>query len=274
MTAHIKRKWIYLTAGLSALLLAPLGAGMAAPIAQCITGETKCDYDLLCAFKVELEEKMLLYKAFAGASTSAKDAKPAGSFQGLTYNKAAYDKALAAAKKANPQLTGADLAFAAYNQFVANQKAELGKQAAKYKQCKELGVMPNETLRGTWPGMVTSLPECDIGGPPTTKGGPPEPFYTFKPKHEGCQEMWEGDLGHETIHQDACYARGGKRLQTLQDYIDDDSNAYRYSVKHAVNQLEKMQEKCSADPKSAEFRDRAQQLIDQAKQYQAIKAAQ
>jgi hypothetical protein len=247
---------------------------MAAPISQCITDATKCDYELLCAFKVELEEKMLLYKMFASASTSAKDAKPPGSFQGLRYTSAGHDKALAAAKKAKPNLTGADLAFEAYNRFAATKKAELGKQAAKYKQCKELGVTPNETLRGTWPGMVTSLPECDIGGPPTTPGGPPEPFYTFKPKHQGCQEIWEGDLGHETIHQDACFARGGKRLQTLQDYIDDDTNAYRYSVKHAVGELEKMQEKCSADTMSEAFRMRAQQLIDQAKQYQAVKAAQ
>jgi hypothetical protein len=277
MTAHIKRKWIYLAAGLSALLLAPLGAGLAAPISQCIKDTTMCDYELLCAFKVELEEKMILYKYFASSSSYAKDAKaakPSTTFQGLSYNKAPHDAALAAAKKAKPSATGADLAFEAYNKFVASAKADLNRQAASYKQCKLLGVTPNETLRGTWSGMVTSLPECDIGGPPTTPGGPPVPFYMFKPMQQGCQEIWEGDLGHETIHQDACYARGGSRLQTLQQYIDDDTNAYRYSVQHAVNDLEKMQTKCSADPMSAPFRERAKELIDQAKRYQAVKAAQ
>jgi hypothetical protein len=276
MTAPIKRKWIYLTAGLSALLLAPLGAGLAAPIAQCITDTTMCDKDLLCAFKIELEEKMILYKHFASSSSYAKDAKaakPPTTFQGLGYDKAPYDAALAAAKKSKPGATGADLAFEAYNQFVKKSRADLDRQGAKYKQCTLLGVTPNEKLRGTWSGMVTSLPECEIGGPPTTPGGAPVPFYIFKPMHEGCQEIWESDLGHETVHQDACYARGGTRLQTLQQYIDDDMHAYRYSVESAVNNLKKMQVKCSSNPETAAFRQEAQKLIDQAKQYQAVKAA-
>ena len=271
MTARIKRKWIYLTAGLSALLLAPVGAGLAAPISQCIKDTTMCDYQLLCNFKVDLEEKMILYKRFAGSSSFARDAKPPGSFQGLTYNKTAHDAALAAAKKASPSATGAVLAFNAYNEFVKKSKADLDGQAASYKQCRPLGVTPN-ALRGTWTGMATSLPDCEIGGPPATPGGPVTPFYIYKPMHQGCQEIWEGDLGHETVHQDACYARGGTRLQTLQDYIDDDTHAYRYSVQHAVNNLKKMQVKCSSDPMSAAFRERAQQLIEQAAQYQAVKA--
>jgi hypothetical protein len=271
MTAHIKRKWIYVTAGLSALLLAPVAAGLAAPISQCIKDTTMCDYQLLCNFKVDLEEKMILYKMFAGSSSFARDAKPPGSFQGLTYNKAAHDAALAAAKRASPRATGADLAFNAYNEFVKKSKADLDGQAASYKQCEDLGVAPNE-LRGDWPGMATSLPDCAIGGPPTTPGGPVTPFYIYKPMHQGCQEIWEGDLGHETVHQDACYARGGTRLQTLQDYIDDDTHAYRYSVQHAVNNLKKMQVKCSTDPLKPAFRARAQQLIDETAQYQAVKA--
>lgn len=275
MTAHIKRKWIYLTAGLSALLLAPLGAGLAAPISQCIKSSTMCDYQLLCNFKVDLEEKIILYKMFAGSSSFAKaanKAKPPATFQGIPYNKAAYDAALVAGKAVNPRATGADLAFNAYNEFVKKSTADLDAQAASYKQCEDLGTAPNE-LRGTWKGMATSLPDCEIGGPPTTPGGPVTPFYIYKPMHQGCQEIWEGDLGHETVHQDACYARGGTRLQTLQDYIDDDTHAYRYSVQHAVNNLKKMQVKCSADPLRPAFRARAQQLIDEAAAYQAVQAA-
>lgn len=271
MTAHLKRKWIYVTAGLSALLLAPVGAGLAEPISQCITNATMCDKQLLCNFKVDLEEKMILYKMFASASSFARDAKSPATFQGLTYDKAAFDSALAAGKKVNPRATGADLAFNAYNEFVKKSKAKLDAQAASYKQCEDLGAAPNK-LRGTWTGMATSLPDCEIGGPPTTPGGPVTPFYIYKPMHEGCQEIWEGDLGHETVHQDACYARGGTRLQTLQDYIDDDTHAYRYSVQHAVNNLKKMQVKCSADPLKPAFRARAQQLIDEAAAYQAVKA--
>jgi hypothetical protein len=273
MTAHIKRKWIYITAGLSALLLAPVGAGLAAPISQCIQSTTMCDKELLCAFKIELEEKMILYKRFASSSSFAKDAKPPGSFQGLTYNSTLPKNALTAANKVTPKPTGADLAFEAYNQFVDASKADLDRQAAKYKQCTALGVTPNETLRGTWKGMATTLPDCEMGGPPTTKGGPVVPFYIFKPMHQGCQEIWESDVGHETVHQDACYNRGGTRLQTLQDYIDDDMHAYRYSVQSAVNNLKKMQVKCSTDPMTAEFREQAQKLIDEAAQYQAVKKA-
>jgi hypothetical protein len=272
MKPNTKRKWIYITAGLSAFLLAPVGAALSAPIAQCITDMTMCDKTLLCAFKIELEEKVLLYKTVAAASKGAKDAKPPGSFQGIRYDATLYNAALAEAKAVRPALTGNALASKAYRNFVAKMEAKRASEAARYKNCSLLGVTPDETRRGTWKGMETSRTDCSIYGTPPGDNDDPILLDKYKETHEGCEEVWESDLGHERVHQNACYLRKD-RMDTLQDYIDDDTNAYRYSVQHAVNDLEKMALKCSADPSTAMFRMRAEQLLNQAKQYQAVQAS-
>lgn len=275
MKPTIKRKWIYVTAGLSALLLAPLGAALSAPVEQCIKDTTMCDKTLLCAFKLELEEKVLLYKTVAAASTDAKDAsegKPPRTFQGLKYSSKLYDQALKEAKAVRPALTGNALASKAYRNFVAKMKALLPTKAAKYKDCSVLGIEPDETRRGTWDGMETSRSDCSIYGTPPGENDDPILLDKYKETHEGCEEVWESDLGHERVHQNACYLRKNK-TDTFQDYIDDDTNAYRYSVQHAINDLTKMQIKCSTDTSVAEFRMRADDLLNKAKAYQAIEAS-
>lgn len=269
MEPNTKRKWIYVTAGLSALLLAPVGAALSAPVAPCITKETKCDKTLLCAFKLELEEKVLLYKTVAAASS---DAKEAGTFQGIKYSSKLYDAALAEAQAVRPRLTGNALASKAYRNFVAKMRAKLPSKAAKFKDCSVLGIKPDETKRGTWDGMETSRSDCSIYGTPPGDNDDPILLDKYKETHEGCEEVWESDLGHERVHQNACYLRKNK-MDTFQDYIDDDTNAYRYSVQHAVNDLTKMQIKCSTDPSTAEFRQRASNLLTQAQRYQTIQAS-
>jgi hypothetical protein len=275
MKPNTKRKWIYVTAGLSALLLAPVGAVLSAPIAPCITRATMCDKTLLCAFKLELEEKVLLYKTVAAASSDAKNAnaaKPRGTFQGIRYSTTLYNAALAEAQAVRPRLTGNALASKAYRNFVAKMRAMLPTKEAKYEDCSVLGVEPDETRRGTWDGMETSRSDCSIYGTPPAGSDDPILLDKFKETNEGCEEVWESDLGHERVHQNACYLRRN-RMDTFQDYIDDDTNAYRYSVQHAVNDLTKMQIKCSTDPSTATFRQRADQLLKQAKQYQMIQAS-
>ena len=269
MKPNTKRSWIYVAAGLSALLLAPVGAALSAPIAQCIKDTTMCDKKLLCAFKIELEEKVLLYKTVAAAST---DTKQAGTLQGIKYSSQLYDQALREAKAVRPALTGNALASKAYRNVVAKMEAKRASEASRYKNCSLLGVTPDETLRGTWKGMETSRADCSIYGTPPGDNDDPILLDDYKKTHEGCEEVWESDLGHERVHQNACYARQN-RMDTLQDYIDDDTNAYRYSVQHAVNDLTKMSIKCSADPSTAMFRARADQLLNQAKQYQMIQAS-
>jgi hypothetical protein len=275
MKPNIKRKWIYVTAGLSALLLAPVGAALSALSAECITKATKCDKTLLCAFKIELEEKVLLYETVAAASSDAKatkDAKPSKRFQGIKYDATLYNAALAEAKAVRPALTGNALASKAYRNFVAKMEAKRKSEVARYKDCSVLGVTPDETRRGTWKGMETSRIDCSIYGTPPGDNDDPILLDKYKETHEGCQEVWESDLGHERVHQNACYLRKN-RMDTLQDYIDDDTNAYRYSVQHAINDLTKMALKCSADPSTAMFRQRANELLDKAKAYQTIEAS-
>jgi hypothetical protein len=275
MKPNTKRKWIYVTAGLSALLLAPVGAALSAPIEQCIKDTTMCDKTLLCAFKIELEEKVLLYKTVAAASTDAKEAakaKPPRKFQGIKYDATLYNAALAEAKAVRPALTGNALASRAYRNFVKRMEAKRASQAARYKNCSLLGVTPDETRRGTWSGMETSRTDCFIYGSPPAGSDDQVLLDDYKAMHQGCEEIWESDLGHERVHQNACYARRN-RMDTFQDYVDDDTNAYRYSVQHAVNDLTKMQIKCSTDPSTAMFRQRADQLLNQAKQYQMVQAS-
>jgi hypothetical protein len=269
MKPNTKRKWIFVTAGLSALLLAPVGAALSAPVAPCITKATTCDKTLLCAFKIELEEKVLLYETVAAASS---DAKKAGKFQGIRYSSKLYDAALKEAKAVRPALTGNALASRAYRIFVAKMDAKRESEASRYKDCSLLGVKPDETRRGTWKGMETSRIDCSIYGTPSGDDQDPILLDDFKAMHQGCQEVWESDLGHERVHQNACYLRKN-RMDTFQDYIDDDTNAYRYSVQHAINDLTRMQIKCSTDPSVAMFRQAADVLLKKATDYQTIQAS-
>jgi hypothetical protein len=268
MKPNTKRKWIYVTAGLSALLLAPVGAALSAPIAQCITKETKCDKTLLCAFKIELEEKVLLYETVAAASSDAK----AGALEGIKYSTKLYDAALKEAKAVRPALTGNALASKAYRIFVAKMDAKRESEIGRYKDCSLLGIKPDETRRGTWKGMETSRTDCSIYGTPSGDDQDPILLDEYKEKNQGCQEVWDSDVGHERVHQNACYLRKN-RMDTFQDYVDDDTNAYRYSVQRAINDLKKMQVKCSTDPSVAMFRQAADVLLKKATDYQTIQAS-
>ncbi len=268
-----KSKRLYVLAGLSALLLAPLGAALARP-EQCITDQTKCDYDLLCAFKVELAEKMILFQTFVANSPRTQAAKNS-SLNGVKYSGALYRAALAEAKKEDPTATGDDLAALAYSKFTKKVKAELDAQASKYKDCKSLGVTPKDSLRGTWTGMRTSKKDCTVYGDPPDDSQVGISLDDLKKSSQGCLEVWESDRGHEAVHEEVCRLRLANRNRpplTLQDYIDEDTEAYRYNVQHAANDLEQMQIRCTADPKADDFRKRADELLKKATQYQANKA--
>jgi len=269
-----KSKWLYLTAGLAALLLAPVGSALGQP-EQCITEKTKCDHDLLCAFKVELAEKMLLFKTFVENSPKTKAAKNR-TLNGIKYDGKLYDEALAEAKKEDPNASAGDLASLAYKKFAAKAKAKLDSQASKYKECKALSVTPDDDLRGTWTGMLTSKTDCTVYGPPP-KGSTAigVSLDSYKKMSEGCLEIWDSDRGHEAVHEEACRKRLAMKERpplTLQDYVDEDAEAYRFNVKHAINDLAQMQIKCTHDPDTDKFRKRADELLKKATQYQAQQA--
>jgi len=273
MNSNTKSKRLYLLAGLTALSLAPLGAALAKP-QQCITDQTKCDYDLLCAFKVELAEKMILFETFVANSPRTKAAR-GGTLDGVKYSGALYRAALAEATKEDPTAKGDDLAALAYSKFTKKVKKELDSQAGKYKDCKSLGVTPNDALRGTWTGMRTSKKDCTVYGDPPDDTQVGISLDDLKKASQGCLEVWESDRGHEAVHEELCRLRLANRNRpplTLQDYIDEDTEAYRYNVQHAANDLTQMQIRCTADPKTKDFRKRADELLRKAAQYQANKA--
>jgi hypothetical protein len=273
MKINTKSKRLYLAAGLSALLLAPISAALGRP-EQCIKDDTKCDYDLLCAFKVELAEKMILFKTFVANSPRTKAAKKS-TLNGVKYSGKLYTEALAEAKKEDPTASGDDLAALAYSKFTKKVRASLNAQAAKYQDCKSLGVTPNNALRGTWTGMRTSKKDCTVYGDPPNDSEIGISLDDLKKSSEGCLEVWESDRGHEAVHEDFCRRRLANRERpplTLQDYIDEDTEAYRYNVQHAANDLTQMQLRCTADPKTQDFRKRADDLLRKAAQYQANQA--
>ncbi|RYZ05634.1 MAG: hypothetical protein EOO73_19275 [Myxococcales bacterium] len=276
MKSNLKSKWIYVTAGLAALVLAPLGAALARPT-QCIKPETKCDYDLLCAFKVDLAEKILIYEAFIRNSPATQKA-PKQTRQGIKYSGKLYQAALAQAKKEDPSLSGEDLASATYQIFVSKVRESLGQQASKYKDCKSLGTTAKDQYVGSWSGMLTDKEDCNVYGSKLV-GNNVERLTVgdLKDASQGCLEMWDGDRGHEAIHQDACRARlanKGAPPQTFKSYVEEDAQAYRYSLEQSSNHLKRLQLLCTADPKAKEFRERADDLLKKAAQYQQNQASQ
>jgi hypothetical protein len=272
MKITTKSKRLYVVAGLAALLLAPVSAALSKPI-QCITDETKCNHDLLCAFKVELAEKLILFEAFVANSPTTKAAKGNTRF-GIRYSGALYDAALKEAKAEDPKATGDDLLSLAYAKFTKKVKEKL--DGSKYKDCKSLGVTPDDKLRGTWTGMLTSKKDCSVYGPaPKGSSEVGISLDDLKKASEGCLEVWESDRGHEAVHEAACrirLANKNRQPETLQSYIDEDTEAYRYNLQHAVNDLTQMQLRCTADPQAADFRKRADELLKKATQYQANQA--
>lgn len=275
MKLNKDRKWIYLVAGLSALALAPIGAALARPT-QCITDETTCDYDLLCAFKVDLAEKLLIYEAFVGNSPVTKKA-PRRTRQGVRYSGRLYDQALAEAQAEDPSATGEALASLAYGKFVNKVRRSLNQQASTYKDCSSLGTTAKDEYIGNWSGMLTDKVDCNVYGSKLV-GDTVERVTTddLKAASQGCLEMWDGDRGHESIHQNACYARLGNRnapAQTFQSYLEEDIQAYRYSVEQAAKGLEKLAILCTADTRAADFRRRADDLLKKAARYQQNQAS-
>jgi len=267
-----RSKWLYLTAGLAALLLAPVGNALGQP-EQCIKENEKCNYEVLCAFKIELAEKMLLFKTFVENSPKTKAAKKS-TLNGIKHSGKLYDEALAEAKKEDPKATAGDLASLAYNKFAAKAQAKLDSEASKYANCGS--ITPKAGLRGTWTGMRTSKTDCTVyGNPPKGSSEIGVSLDSYKKQSTGCLEVWDSDRGHEAVHEEACRKRLAMKERpplSLQDYIDEDTEAYRYNVQHAMNDLSQMQIRCTHDPKTNEFRKRADELLKKAAQYQAQQA--
>jgi hypothetical protein len=268
---NIKTKWLYVAAALSALLLVPIGAVLATPI-PCITDGTGCNKDVLCAFKIDLAEKIILYKANLASSPSTQGATNRRA-QGVTRNATLYNASLSEAKRENPTASAEDLAVEAYKKFALKLRAKLNMEASRYKDCTSLQVQPNDDLRGTWIGMGTDQSDCNVYG---TIGTPEHPqnvtLDTLLDQSSGCREFYDSDRKHEGIHEGFCQGRKKVEnplppLRDLGGYIDEDIEAYRESMQQAGNDLQRLQIQCSADPNLDEYRQRADELLNQLKQY-------
>jgi len=234
-----QKRSLYLLAGLSALVLAPLGIALGRPT-PCITLPKKCDYDLLCAFKIEVQEKLLLYKTYS------------------------------AAKRAGPNLEEGDAAQEKYDALSA-QASDRVVEAAKNADCSALGVTPKPELRGNWSGMNTNRSDCFSYV--TFGRGESKETYTpdsAKEKATGCLELWDSDMGHERVHKQLCLERSLSKDNpptTFGSLIQEDISAYRYSLQAAADALYIMQIRCTADKNADAFRKRADKLLDELKRY-------
>ena len=268
---NMKTKWLYVVAALSALILVPIGAALARPM-PCITEERGCDKEVLCAFKIDLAEKILLYKANLANSPTTKRARN-GTRQGVKYDGALYNASLAEAKREDPTASAEDLAVEAYKKFALKLRAKLDMEASKYKDCTSLGVQPKDELRGTWSGMGTDQSDCNVYG--TIGIGNNAKNVTLDSlldQSSGCREFYDSDRKHEGIHEGFCNGRHRVKdplppLRDLGGYIDEDIEAYRESMQQAGNDLQRLQIQCSTDPNLDEYRKRADQLLNQLQQY-------
>ena len=265
----MKTKWLHVGAALSALVLVPIGAVLARPM-PCITEARGCDKDVLCAFKVDLAEKILLYKANLAASPSgAKNRK----LQRVTADDTLYKAALKEAMMEDRTARDGDLAILAYNKFASKLREKLNREASRYKDCTSLGVQPNDDLRGRWLGMGTAQSDCNVYGTIGTVEHPQNvTLDTLLDQSSGCREFYDSDRKHEGIHEGFCQGRKRVKdplpaLKDLGGYIDEDIEAYRMSMQQDGNDLQRLQIQCSADPGLDEYRKRADDLLNELKQY-------
>jgi hypothetical protein len=270
-TPNMKTRWLHVSAALSALILVPIGAVLARPM-PCITEDRGCDKDVLCAFKVDLAEKILLYKTNLASSPSINGAKNRAR-QRVPASNTLYNAALTEANRENRGASAEDIAVEAYKKFALKLRAKLNMEASRYKDCTSLQVQPNDDLRGTWIGMGTAQSDCNVYG---TIGTPENPEHvtldTLLDQSGGCREFYDSDRKHEGIHQGFCRGRQKAEnplppLRSLGDYIDEDIEAYRESMQQAGNDLQRLQIQCSADPDLDEYRSRADELLNELKQY-------
>lgn len=250
-----------------AVTLLPFGVASAVT-KQCINDEDPCNPALLCSFEADLAGKVATYQAYLRNSQVNKNSKTKKR-EGIRYQGDLYDAALAEAKEKNPNASAAAQRRAAANLFNDNLRASLKDKVPQYKACGIPDVELDDSALPTWDGMHTSE-DCNVYG--DTEDGSVL-LDDLKQDTGACLEFFERDVGHEKIHQTRCEER--KKNPSPDDpyeidqAIEEEIEAYSYSVKRAAADVQLLALKCSIDPALKTRRARAAALSKQLAAYKA-----
>jgi hypothetical protein len=235
-----------------------LSSGVAAAVAeQCIDPTKKeCkegDLKLYCNFKSMLNQRTATYQEHL-RNTQATLKSPGQTREGIRYDGIIYKAALAEAIKNNAGKAQTEInaiALAAFNRKV---REKLDKQADNFDDCGVPGIAPIESKRPTWAGMHTSDEDCSIYGDIPKVGGKKGEVETIflsdlKQKTTACLEFFDMDKGHEQIHEERCRKtdKDVRANEPLSTSLEEELDAYRYSVAKTQNDVNRLFMRCSAD---------------------------
>ncbi len=210
---------------LAALMVKTALAGPA-----CIKEKNPCDPTLLCTFKTEWQSKAHLYAYYASNDVRRKGKKR--THDGIRWNGALYEAAMAEARAMNPNASATEIKQkaasifqekirqAAYDSFV-NPPCELGAQPDLSRITKK-GYM----------GMYTLSKDCSIWV--NHYAAPIDPKVYGK-TDTVCEEFYNKDYAHEQVHQKICQKakkRGEtEHRDTINEMIREEMKSYRHSMK-------------------------------------------
>ncbi len=249
------------------LTLLPFGVAMAVP-KQCINAKDPCNPSLLCSFEADLAAKVATYQALlANSQQTRKQGNQRR--EGIRYNGRLYNAALKEARTKYADDSDAVQREQAANIFNTKLRQQLAPKLPQFMKCSVEGVRADKSVLPSWDGMHTSE-DCNIYG---DVGEDSVLLSDLKKNTEACQEFFDRDVGHENIHQKRCYERGRKppaeNPDGIDQHIEGEIEAYRYSIQRASNDVALLGEKCSVDPNLKTRRERAKALSNHLKKFKA-----
>jgi hypothetical protein len=249
------------------LTLLPFGVAAAVP-KQCINQKDQCNPSLLCSFEADLAAKIATYQALLANSQQTRTARNK-TRDGIRYNGRLYDAALAEAEEKYKDESEAVQREQVANIFNTKLREHLLPKLPKFMSCSVDGIEADKSILPSWDGMHTS-DDCNIYGDVGEKS---VLLSDLKKDTVACQEFFERDVGHEQIHQERCYQRGrkpaGDSPDGIDEHIEEEIDAYRYSIQRGSNDVKLLGQKCSVDPNLKTRRARAKALANNLKLFKA-----
>ncbi len=250
-----------------AITLLPFGVASAVA-KQCINQGDPCNPALLCSFEADLAGKVATYQAYLRNSQITRKAK-SKTREGIRYDGALYEAALAEAKAKHPTATTQVQRRVAADIFNQKLRASLEDELPKFMACGIPNVNADKTILASWDGMHTSE-DCNIYG---DADGRTVLLDDLKRQTPACLEIFERDVGHEKVHQASCEERRrtppAKDPFDIDQAIEEEIAAYNYSVKRAAADVRALALKCTIDPSLKTRRARAAALSKHLGDYKA-----
>lgn len=227
---------------------------------RCIDSTNPCEPDKLCTFKSQLAEKAFVHATYLANSQVTKRL---GTRDTVRYDGRLHDAALAEARAAFPGASGADLQVKA-GQIFEKKVRDYAEDPKNFKlpTCR-LGGQLDRTLlpKSGYKGMYTKpAPSCGISVNYNEGDYDPNGFGSGDPTP--CQEFYDRDLAHETIHQKRCEKAKAAGIEdlTLERVIEGEIAAYEHSVRLSAAYVKFLSILCTTLPNLEEKQRRANQI--------------